>query len=466
MTRTYIYFTTVLTVLLLSAGSCRKSFLDLAPYTEVPANKTIRTVSDLQTALNGCYAQLASSNLFGRSLPLIGDLASDNVYMSTRNSGKYLAFDQNLITSNNTEYKGIWYDGYSAILRANNVINANLSPDQSVRQIKGEAFALRGLMYFTLVKTFARPYTYDPEMPGVPLVLTYDPTSTPPRNSIREVYGQIMADLDSAAQMIVADNGSARFSKSAVLGISAKVSLYRADYKMALALSQEIIDAEEYKLLSRTDFISYWASSKPHTPGNKQETLFEVSSDELSNAGPDELAYMYQQAGYGDLLAAKSLLKLYSKTDIRAELVIAGKREAAENPAFIVNKYTFLSGDLDDKKVIRLSEIYLIASESAFRLHQEQKALFYLNKLIKERDPGQQYSSYGLALLEDILLERRKELAFEGDRFYDLNRLQSVIQKKDGQFKGDIPFGHPFRIGPIPEAEINENPGMVQNEGY
>jgi hypothetical protein len=125
-----------------------------------------------------------------------------------------------------------------------------------------------------------------------------------------------------------------------------------------------------------------------------------------------------------------------------------------------------VNGDQDDKKVIRLSEIYLIAAESAFRLHHEDKALFYLNQLVKERDPALQYNSSGPALLADIILERRKELAFEGDRFHDLNRLKSEIRKKDGQFPATIPFNHPYRIGPIPEAETNENAGIDQNEGY
>jgi hypothetical protein len=466
MTKTRIYSNVILAVFLLFTGSCRKSFLDLDPYTQVQAEAAIRTTSNLRAALNGCYAQLASPNLFGRSLPLIGDLASDNVYISTRNSGKYLAFDQNLITTNNAEYKGIWFDAYTAILRANNVINASLPPDQEVTQIKGEAYALRALMYFTLVKTFARPFTNDALMPGVPLVLSYNPTATPPRNSIREVYDQVMTDLDSAARMIVADNGSARFSPTAVMAIAAKVSLYRADYEKAFTLTQQIIAEGQYSLLSRADFISYWASAKPNASGEKLETLLEISADESSNAGSDELAYMYQQTAYGDLLAGESLVKLYSQTDIRGKLITAGKREAAENPAFIVNKYSHVNGDQDDKKVIRLSEIYLIAAESAFRLHHEDKALSYLNQLVKERDPSHQYSSSGPALLADILLERRKELAFEGDRLHDLNRLKSEIRKKDGQFKATIPFNHPYRIGPIPEAEINENAGIGQNEGY
>ncbi|MCF0052426.1 RagB/SusD family nutrient uptake outer membrane protein [Dyadobacter sp. LJ53] len=453
-------------ILFFVSGSCSKSFLDLDPYTQIPYEDAIATPANMQAALNGCYAQLASPNLFGRSLPLIGDLASDNVYLSSRNSGKYIAFDQNLITTNNNEYRGIWFDAYKAILRINNVINANLPADESVGQMKGEAYALRALMYFTLIRTFARPFTDDPLRPGVPLVLTYNPSLRPPRNSIREVYDQITADLDFAGRMIVYEKGSAHFSRPAVTAMKAKVNLYQANYEKAFVLAKQVIDEAEYTLLSRDEFLSYWASAKPHLPGDRRETLFEVSADEFSNAGSDELSYLYQQTGYGDALAGASLVELYTQADIRGKLIAPQKREAAENPAFVVNKYSHITGDYDDKKLIRLSEIYLIAAEAAFRLNQEDKALYYLNTLVNERDPSHKYSSSGQRLLDNIILERRKELAFEGDRFHDLNRLKSDIIKKDGQFPVTIPFSHPFRIAPIPQEELNQNQNIEQNDGY
>ncbi|MCE7059252.1 RagB/SusD family nutrient uptake outer membrane protein [Dyadobacter sp. CY343] len=179
----------------------------------------------------------------------------------------------------------------------------------------------------------------------------------------------------------------------------------------------------------------------------------------------NELGYLYHQTGYGDALAVASLIELYTQTDVPGKLIIPQKREAAENPAFVVNKYSRITGDYDDKKVIRLSEISLIA-EAAFRLHQEDKALHYLNRLVEERDPNHKYSSSGQRLLDDIILERRKELAFEGDRFHDPNRLKSDIIKKDGQVRVNIPFSHPFRIAPIPEEELNQNQNIQQNEGY
>ncbi|GGC05383.1 RagB/SusD family nutrient uptake outer membrane protein [Dyadobacter sediminis] len=446
--------------------SCGEGFLKLDPYMEVSSTSAIQTTKDLETALNGCYAQLRSPGLFGRNLPVIGDLAADNVYLSTRNSGKYQAFEQHTITSNNAEYRTIWFEAYTAILRANNVINSTLPVDFVISQLKGEAYALRALMYFTLVKTFARPYTYNPTMPGIPLVFQDNPTLRPPRNTIEQVYKAITADLDSASQMMTADQGSARFSRYAAIALHAKARFYMGDYTRALMLASQVIRQSGYKLLPYTSFIQYWSSPVSQTPGQRLETLFEVSADASLNASSNELGYMYQQTAYGDLLAGGSLTSLYGSGDIRRKLFILGKRESAENPAWIVNKYPTGHSDWDDKKILRLSELYLIAAEAAFRIGNEQEALTYLNLLISEREPSLQYTNSGQALLEAIITERRKELAFEGDRFHDLNRLNREIHRMDGQFKAIIPFSNSSRIGPIPEVEIIENENLVQNDGY
>jgi starch-binding outer membrane protein, SusD/RagB family len=99
----------------------------------------------------------------------------------------------------------------------------------------------------------------------------------------------------------------------------------------------------------------------------------------------------------------------------------------------------------------------------------------YLNALMANRDPGFPYTSSGPALLNAIVLERRKELAFEGDRLYDMNRLQLAINRIADP--GAIPlnsnqlsisFPDYRRIAPIPQAEINANPKIAsqQNQGY
>jgi hypothetical protein len=143
-----------------------------------------------------------------------------------------------------------------------------------------------------------------------------------------------------------------------------------------------------------------------------------------------------------------------------------------------VKKYSNAqNADRDNPKVMRLSEVYLIAAEASLPAN-EADALMYLNMLMAQRDPAFiGYASTGAALLADIVQERRKELAFEGDRFYDMNRLKQTItrvpnggaiQAGTGNVNLTIPYPDNRRVGPIPQAEIQANLNIAgqQNPGY
>ncbi|PLK46211.1 RagB/SusD family nutrient uptake outer membrane protein [Emticicia sp. TH156] len=446
-------------------SSCKDSFLELSPYTQIPNEAAVATEADMLVALRGAYSQIRSANLYGRTIPVIGDLGADNVFLSSRNSGRYFAFDQYIITTNNADYEGFWNNAYTGILRANNIINSKLADNANVLQLKGEAYALRALLYFNLLRSFSQ--STDGSKEGVPLVLSYNPTLKPSRNTVQEVYAQIQADLDKAYTSMTVNNGSARFSKYAARALAAKVALYQADYEKALTYATDVITNGGFTLLTASGVASYWANPASNASTVKTETLFEVSADAVLNVGTDELGYIYNQAGYGDLLANEELYKLYADTDVRKKLIVIGSRAQAENPAYIVNKYQNVAGDRDDKKVLRMSEVYLIAAEAAARTNKEADALKYLNTLVAQRDSALVYSSSGATLIENIITERRKELAFEGDRFYDLNRLKRDIVRVGGRYSvRSIPFSSNFRIGPIPQSERNANPNISQNAGY
>src|ERR1041385_2500574 len=183
-------------------NSCKKSFLDLHPYSSVSSDVAITNASDMQAALNGAYSNLLSANLYGRSLPLFGDLVADNVYISTVNSNRYLDFFQINFIVTNGNAQGIWQSAYSTILRANNVINSSITGSADIDQLRGEALAIRALMYFELVKFFAKPYTVDPNGIGVPIVLEYNPSLKPTRNTTAEVYARIETDLTTAISLM------------------------------------------------------------------------------------------------------------------------------------------------------------------------------------------------------------------------------------------------------------------------
>jgi hypothetical protein len=467
-----IFRLTPLLFFLLMVTSCKKDFLNREPYGGLPTDQAITNEDDMRTAVNGIYASLRSVNLYGRTIPLFGDLFADNVYISTTNSNRYLDFFQVNMVVSNTNAQGIWQSAYATILDANNVINSKLSGTENTDQLRGEALTIRALMYFELVKFFAKPYTVDPSAPGVPIVLTYDPFIKPARNTVTEVYAQIQKDLEAAIPLLTIQKGSGYITKNAAKAIRARMFEFKGDWANALTAAQDVINTSGYTLLGLNQVLGYWASNTPRT--DKLETLFEVVFDLVGNIGNNALAYFYDQnGGYGDALASESLYRTYSATDVRRNLILTSS--PTRGNVKVVNKYPNSSQpDKDEVKVIRLSEVYLIAAEAAYHTNDETLAKTYLNAIATRRDPNfTGYTSTGAQLLSDILLERRKELAFEGHRYWDLARYNMDVVRVNllGNYGGVplvIPAGNFRRILPIPQSELDANPNIrnQQNPGY
>ena len=112
-------------------------------------------------------------------------------------------------------------------------------------------------------------------------------------------------------------------------------------------------------------------------------------------------------------------------------------------------------------------------AEAYYRTNDETNARLYLNMVAKQRVPSfAGYTSTGTQLLNDIILERRKELAFEGMRYLDLLRLNRDVVRVNinNNYVGITPLTLPVsnfrRIFPIPQNEIDANPNIAQNTGY
>lgn len=447
---------------------CSKTFTDLTPYNSLPANMALRTETDMATAVNGMYASMRNAGLFGRSIPFINDLMADNVMLSTNNSGRYLLHNTYTVNVQDTYAAGIWQRGYFTILAANNIINAELGSSPAVDQYRGEAYSVRALVYWYLLQSFAPAYSQNPAAPGVPITLSYDPAIRPARSTVAEVYNLIVQDLKTADGLMTQNRNSSYATRFFAKGLLAKVYLHMGDYPNALLLAQDVINNGGYSLAPADGLNAYWANPNPVT--NKQETLFEITNDAVNNTGWDALASMYNQSGYGDGVANPDLYALYSGTDARKGLILEGTRGGV--PALFVNKYQNYTNaaNKDNVKLLRFADVLLIAAEAAAREDETELAQGYLNRLMAERDPDfAGYTSTGAQLLEDIITERRKELAFEGDRLPDLNRLQQAIDRSaTGYAPGTslISATDPRRILPIPQAETDANPQIEQNEAY
>jgi len=461
---------TILYLLILLCSGCAKSFLNKTPSNSIPLDQALTTPVELNQALNGAYAALRNTGVYGANFLITGDVQADNVYVETSNIGVYVAQYSYTVLVNDPVPDAMWTNGYIGILRANQVINASIN-SPSTDTIKSQAYAIRALLYLKLVNIFAPAYTTDSTALGVPLILSYNPDLLPKRNTVGQVYSQIVSDLQTALKSAPAYVNSVLLSRYSIEGLLAKVYLYEGDKTNAKFAAVDVINAGAFTLASPANYNAFW--SNPAIQMDANEVLFEVDVDQANNNGSQSVGSYYIN-GFQELYASSQLYNLYSATDIRRTLLIPGLTKSGDS-AYLVNKFPNAQNpDPDNLKVIRLADVYLIAAESSLPAN-EGDALMYLNALMANRDPGFTYSSSGPALLNDIVTERRKELAFEGDRLYDMNRLQLAINRiaNAGAIPLNanylsIPFPDYRRIAPIPQAEINANPNIAsqQNQGY
>jgi starch-binding outer membrane protein, SusD/RagB family len=219
----------------------------------------------------------------------------------------------------------------------------------------------------------------------------------------------------------------------------------------------------------------YWAGTTPRA--DKVETMFEVTSDANNSVGDGTLANLYvpKPAGsYGDILATKVLYDSYAATDIRKKLYNPAVRVGQSGTAYFVTKYPVNNTTYDDVKIVRYAEVLLILAEAYYNTIDEANALKYVNMVATKRDPSfAGYTTTGAAVLESILTERQKELAFEGYRFWDLYRLQRTFTKPQGQ-DGSSNINESITVTPttkniifpMPFDEMLVNPNIQQNDNY
>lgn len=450
----------------MSIGACKKDFIELLPETAVTPEQALISESDLLTAVRGAYASLRAVDYFGRTLPVFGDIMSDNAYQSLTNSNRYTNYNLNNYTVADGNVLGFWRAAYATILRANNIINSSLASTTNTNQYKGEAYAIRALSYFYLVQYFAKPYTESPDALGVPIVLTFDANATPPRAKVSEVYALIISDLNAAYTNMTQFTNSTQFSKYSAKGLQAKVYLTMGDYPNARTSALDVINNGGFTLVTATNQATYWSALTPRT--DKLETLFEVSSDANANVGFDALPNIYNQAGYGDLLASDELYSLYLPADSRRSLFTTITRGGLAGVAMNGKFPGTFGSEISDTKVLRLSEIYLIAAEASTTTNPVD-ALTYVNAITSRRN-ALPIASVGSQLFEDIITERRKELAFEGQRYLDLQRLKRDVVRSANYPAAarTIQYSNFRRLLPIPQAELDANPNIKtqQNTGY
>ncbi len=436
----------------------------------VDVNEAITDINSLNLAANGSYSGFANSNHYNRSVLLIPEVLSDNAFINAfDNTGRYLDYDNYAVNANDNFVDPMWNNitnivaNTSIIIRKANEITFPETVQEDANQYIGEMYALRALALHNFQLLFAQPYNFttDASHLGVPIPdfeLLGDGGSIqePSRNTTAEVYAQIINDLESAIELMRAESLPFRMDVYAAKALLARVYIHTENWTEARDLANDVIENSGNQLLTNQDYISSWALD------SNSETLFALVNNETDNSGTNSIGYFYLT--YEDAFATDNFKNTLSDTDIRRELY------PADGSVNLVTKYPRVDIQDDNIQVIRLSEMYLIKAEAHAQLTQEVEARNALDLIIQRADPMASPSAEtGEALLDKILLERRKELAFEGFRLYDLTRYGKTFNK----FRQDadpIMISAPENrtILPIPIDEINVNPNLAgqQNPGY
>jgi hypothetical protein len=451
--------------------ACSDEFLEQQPEQQLSIDNAVEDIISLNAAVNGLYSQMQDDNSYGWDLPLIPDLRGDNVYISRQNAGRFIEYGDFTINEENGRAADQWTDMYRLIVNASNIITRvpsvefTSSEQEEADQLLGEAFALRGLTYWNLLRMFATPYSADG---GASLGVPFNNEGTtgeiisPARETVATGYTQVIADLQSGIDLMTT-NPEGHLGLAAAQTLLAKVYLYQENWAEAERLATAAINTEGFSLYS--DSAAWFGSWGPNFGS---EDLFALVYLPVDANGVNSISGIMDQNGYGDALGTDDLYNAYSETDYRRSAMVFGDRVDGESGVWFLHpKYP--TGELgeDYVKIVRLSDAYLIRAEARAELGDEEGARSDLNVVASRRDSEyEDATASGDDLIAAILEERRKEFAFEGDRVFDLMRRQ-LSWTNFGTFEDrQISWDNDKLINPIPRVEIDVNENITQNPGY
>jgi hypothetical protein len=494
----------ILAACMISTG-CKKA-LEIEPRQSIDAATALNTTDNVNATVTGIYARLKSARVYGRDLIALPEALSDNGF-ATNKSGRFNAEANNNAGAHFTA--ALWQTSYAGINDINLVLAAIPAlTDASAAQkasIEGQLFFLRGLFYFNLMNAFAYmpgALVASQDKGGVPIVLTgINETAgaqsrLPARSSVVEVYNQIVKDFEDANARfsISAPTDVSLANKSATQAFLSRVNLYRKNYSESKRWSDSAITRAGTLLSDAAGYVNQWRQA------THRETLMQIRFTLPSeNIGVNEslqtsfttLAAVGSTitGGFGDLVPTLSLLNDLgitlttgmSTTGFATNATIATRSADVRNQLYEpgttgrgarkieTTKFAGKNGaiNLDNVPIIRIAEIYLNRAEAlsspGSTVTDQTAALADLNRILVNRGLAA-VALTGTALYEEVLRQRRIELAFEGHRFFDLKRLGRNIQK--GPHYNDVAFTD-FRIlAAIPQREIDGNKNLVQNFGY
>lgn len=466
----------IFNILLLSVlifTSCEDE-LEILPEDQLTPGELLADVGTIEGAVLGVYSNTQSANVANGTAQIMSEWQADNAFFR----GSFPTFrqvDDYTTLADNTSIQAIWQANLNVVEDANFIINSLPEvelitlTDELRNQFIGEARFLRAYANFNLTKWFSHHYQVSNGTNlSVPIVLeNFQGDAGPfllPRNTLNEVYDQIAEDLEFGIDNLPAtysgEDTRSRATQGAAKALLARLELYRDNNTRAAELANEVIMSPTYTLATDYGFYNTLAP----------EFIFSIVNlpidSQASNEGYTGLTNP-NPAGRGDAPFSADLINAYDPADLRfTELTQIGTDAQGNATAVFTTKYSELPATRsDDAPVLRITEMYLIRAEANLK---EGTAVgdTPLNDINLLRSRAG-LASLGAVTIDNILEERRKELAFEeGHRRSDLLRNGRSLRSDGMPNAADSAPGANLTIFPIPTREIDINPNLVQNPGY
>lgn len=485
----YIY--PYMAFLLLLAG-CSGDFLDKEPTDSVSSDE-VGVPGNAERLFNGAWYNLFEygttyANIGYRALQCQDDMMADDV-VSRPAYGFNSSYQFNDIAiPNNSRTSFAWYLIYKTIDNCNTAIAID-GDSEEFFQAKGQALALRAFCYLHLAQHYQFTYLKDPTAPCVPIYTEPTTSETAPKakSTVAQVYQRVFDDLNLAQSYLKnytrkGDGQKFKPNTNVVNGLLARAYLLTGQWEEAAKAAAAA--RQGYSLMTTTaEYEGFNNVSNKEWIWGHPQTL--AQSDASYNFYYLDATYV---GAYSSFMADPHFRDTFSEGDIRLGL-FQWMREGYLG----YKKFHMRADDTADIVLMRASEMLLIEAEALAREGFPEKAVIPLNELRHARGLGD-YDLTGKSqddVVDEILMERRRELWGEGFSITDILRTQQSVKRvalsveeqaqqvdawqEGGGFAKRTPLGHWFLtfsggdafvpnsinyLYAIPKAEIDANPNL------
>lgn len=473
--------------LLFSLHGC-SDFLEQEPGTKISIDELLKNKQGVFNALTGLYTEL-EANVRGERFAVYSDLQGGNIKFAPTASGsnkgqisvptnlkQIYSFEDLALNSN---FKPFYDGSYDIINQANLILEYTpLLTDATAiekNQIMAEAMTIRAYAHFLLSLVYSQDYNYTADASHLGIVYNTKSIKAgiqyPARETLATTYNLIISDLKTAIDnysntLVLSGPAYSYFNINSAKALLARVYLQKSDWTNAYETANDVITNSGVKLVDKDNYLAEW--EKPNLPISEILLEFSIPKDSEGAVGASMASYFgyTSPTDYTPYTASNDLINLYENTDIRKQLFLT---QTLSTLGFITDvNYNFTKKFQNNAGYVafRLSEMYLIRAEAALETNRANEAMTDINTIRARANASLLTNTNNLK--EDILLERRKELCFEGHLFFDLTRNHKDISRNDGCIATSCSITYPSLkfVLPIPTFNTNLNPNLQPNESY